>query len=71
MKKWYKIEILGKEVNWASVVASGVLFIGLEIWRRKYIERKIKQDVTKAVATATLPEEEESGGLLDRIINRI
>ena len=46
----YKIKILGYEVNWASVVASGVLFIGLELWRRKYIAEKIKKDIRIALA---------------------
>ena len=47
---WYKIKILGNEVNWAAVVASGVLFIGLELWRRKYIAEKIKKDIRIALA---------------------
>ena len=71
MKKWYKITIFDKEVNWASVVASGILFVGLEIWRRKYIEKQIRKDVSKAVASANIPSTQEETGLLDRIINRI
>ena len=67
---WYKIKILGKEVNWASVVASGVLFIGLEIWRRKYIQRKITQDVNQAISSANIPTEKDES-LLDTILDRI
>lgn len=67
---WYKIEILGKEVNWASVVASGVLFIGLEIWRRKYIQRKITQDVNQAISSANIPTEKDES-IIDSILERI
>ena len=67
---WYKIEILGKEVNWASVVASGVLFIGLEIWRRKYIQRKITQDVNQAISSANIPTEKDDS-IIDSILERI
>ena len=47
---WYKVKILGNEINWASVLASGVLFIGLELWRRKYIAEKIKKDIRIALS---------------------
>jgi hypothetical protein len=49
MSKWYNIEILGKEVNWASVVASGVLFLGLELYRRKNLSRQVRIEVKKSV----------------------
>ena len=66
---WYKVKILNKEVNWASVAASGVLFIGLEIWRRKYIARKIKEDIK--IALAENPPPQETKTFLDEILDRI
>ena len=66
---WYKVKILNKEVNWASVAASGVLFIGLEIWRRKYIARKIKEDIK--IALAENPPTQETKTFLDELLDRI
>jgi len=73
---WYKIKILNKEVNWASVVASGVLFIGLELWRRKYIAEKIKKDIRVALAenqTSNTNQQvaSETKTLLEQILDRI
>ena len=74
---WYRVKILDSEVNWASVVASGVLFIGLELWRRRYIERKIKQDIRLALAEREADNErdvqvqQETKNLLDEILDRI
>ena len=51
---WYKIKIFGTYVNWASVVASGVIFLGLELWRRQYIAKKVKKEVQKEIAQADL-----------------
>jgi hypothetical protein len=73
---WYKIKIFNKEVNWASVVASGVLFVGLELWRRKYIAEKIKKDIRVALAenqTTNTNQQvaEETKTLLEQILDRI
>jgi len=71
---WYKVKILNKEVNWASVAASGILFIGLEIWRRKYISKKIKDDIKLAMSEMEgldNEKQEETMTLLDRILNEI
>lgn len=70
---WYKIKILDKEINWASVLASGVLFIGLEIYRRKYIEDTIKKDINFALTqiTKTQQNQAETKTLLDDILDRI
>ena len=48
-KDWYKIKILGKEVNWASVIASGVIFLALEMYRRKNLSKQVKTEVKKSV----------------------
>ena len=32
--KWYNVSIRGQQINWATLTASAVLFVGLEIWRR-------------------------------------
>ena len=73
---WYKIKIFNKEVNWASVVASGVLFVGLELWRRKYIAEKIKKDIRVALAenqTSNTNQQvaSETKTLLEQILDRI
>lgn len=73
MNDWYKIKIGGKYVNWASVVASGILFIGLELWRRKYIKRKIKEDVKKEISQIELPDNKpiDKRQLINEILDRI
>tara|TARA_R110000787_G_scaffold380_4_gene1440 strand:+ start:2598 stop:2813 length:216 start_codon:yes stop_codon:yes gene_type:complete len=69
---WYKIKILDKEINWASVLASGVLFVGLEIWRRKYIAKQIKKDISLAIGQIKPTENSaETQSLLDDILDRI
>lgn len=67
---WYQIKIFNKEVNWASVVVSGIIFIGLEIYRRKYIEKKIKEDI-KIALSQSKDIQKETKSLLDELINRI
>ena len=73
MNDWYKIKIGGKYVNWASVVASGILFIGVELWRRKYIKRKIKEDVKKEISQIELPDNKpiDKRQLINEILDRI
>jgi|TARA_R110002153_G_scaffold168417_4_gene321157 hypothetical protein len=69
---WYKIKILDKEINWASVLASGVLFVGLEIWRRKYIAKQIKKDISLAIGQIKPTENSaQTQSLLDDILDRI
>lgn len=69
---WYKIKILDKEINWASVLASGVLFVGLEIWRRKYIAKQIKKDISIAIGQIKPTENSaQTQSLLDDILDRI
>lgn len=68
---WYKVKIFNKEVNWASVTASGLLFIGLELWRRKYIAKQIKKDIKSALKESEQQIEENTSTLLDNILDRI
>ena len=69
---WYKIKILDKEINWASVLASGVLFVGLEIWRRKYIAKQIKKDISLAIGQIKPTENSaQTQSLLDDKLDRI
>lgn len=69
---WYKIKILDKEINWASVLASGVLFVGLEIWRRKYIAKQIKKDISLALSQIEPTENtNQTQSILDDILDRI
>ena len=69
---WYKIKILNKEINWASVLASGVLFVGLEIWRRKYIAKQIKKDLSLALSQIEPTENtNQTQSILDDILDRI
>lgn len=69
---WYKIKILNKEINWASVLASGVLFVGLEIWRRKYIAKQIKKDISLALSQIEPTENNnQTQSILDDILDRI
>lgn len=72
-KKWYKVSIGGEQINWATLAASALLFVGLEIWRRKYIERKIKdqvnQDVSRAIAK--IPQEKDDRTILETILDRL
>jgi hypothetical protein len=73
-RNWYHVSIMGKEVNWASVAASAVLFVGLEIWRRKYIEQRIKEQVRKDISTAIAqlpPAASDDRSILQQIIDRI
>mgnify|MGYP003137026489 FL=1 len=66
--KWFKIKIFGQQVNWATFVASGVFFVGLELYRRKYIEQKIKDDVNNAIAEAQTDQQNDLvNTLLDEI----
>ena len=75
MANWYNVKILGKEVNWASVSASVVIFVGLEMWRRKYIATKIKKDIRVAMAEMEdmHPDDKEGQTMtfLDKILNEI
>lgn len=66
--KWYKLRIFGQQVNWATFVASGVLFVGLELYRRKYIEKKIKDDVSNAIAQA---QQNQQGDIVNTILDEI
>jgi|TARA_B100000902_G_C27077057_1_gene796987 hypothetical protein len=66
--KWFKIKIFGQQVNWATFVASGVLFVGLELYRRKYIEKKIQDDVNNALAQA---QEGQQNDLVNTILDEI
>tara|TARA_R110000822_G_scaffold47109_3_gene125128 strand:- start:5999 stop:6220 length:222 start_codon:yes stop_codon:yes gene_type:complete len=70
---WYKIKILDKEINWASVLASGVIFIGLEVYRRKYIEDTIKKDIKFALTQISKTQENqaETKTLLDSLLDKI
>ena len=66
--KWFKIKIFNQQINWATLVASGVLFVGLELWRRKYIEKKIQDDVNNAIAEA---QEGQQNDLVNQILDEI
>ena len=70
---WYKIKILDKEIKWASVLASGVIFIGLEVYRRKYIEDTIKKDIKFALTQISKTQENqaETKTLLDSLLDKI
>ena len=69
-KDWYKIKILGKEVNWASVIASGVIFLALEMYRRKNLSKQVKTEVKKSVEKlANVQKSNQSA--IDKIIDRI
>ena len=65
--------ILDKEINWASVLASGVIFIGLEVYRRKYIEDTIKKDIKFALTQISKTQENqaETKTLLDSLLDKI
>ena len=72
--KWYNVSIRGQQINWATLTASAVLFVGLEIWRRKYIEKRIKEQVRKDISTAIaqLPApEEDDRTILEQILDRL
>jgi len=72
--KWYKISIRGEQINWATLTASAILFVGLEIWRRKYIEKRIKDQVRKDISTAIAqlpPPEKDDRTILEQILDRI
>jgi|10_taG_2_1085330.scaffolds.fasta_scaffold35775_5 hypothetical protein len=72
--KWYNISIRGQEINWATLTASAVLFVGLEIWRRKYIEKRIKEQVRQDISTAIAqlpPPAKDDRTILQQIIDRI
>tara|TARA_R100001244_G_scaffold121567_1_gene91183 strand:- start:85 stop:306 length:222 start_codon:yes stop_codon:yes gene_type:complete len=72
--KWYNISIRGQQINWATLTASAVLFVGLELWRRKYIERRIKEqvrtDISKAIAQLPAPEKDDRT-ILEQILDRL
>ena len=72
--KWYNISIRGQQINWATLTASAVLFVGLEIWRRKYIEKRIKEqvrtDISKAIAQLPAPEKDDRT-ILKQILDRL
>ena len=72
--KWYNISIRGQQINWATLTASAVLFVGLEIWRRKYIEKRIKEqvrtDISKAIAQLPAPEKDDRT-ILEQILDRL
>jgi len=67
---WYKVKILNKEINWASVLASGIIFVSLEVWRRKYIAEQIKKDI-KLALSKTEVKQEETQNILDQILDNI
>lgn len=71
MKEWYKIELFGKEVNWASVVASGVIFISLELYRRRNLRKQVQNEVAKEVKQLALNQNTSSSSVLDDIIDRL
>jgi len=72
--KWYNVSIRGQQINWATLTASAVMFVGLEIWRRKYIERRIKEqvrlDISKAISQLPAPEKDDRT-ILQQILDRI
>ena len=72
---WYNVKILGNEVNWASVSASVIIFVGLEMWRRKYIAEKIKKDIRIAMSEMENMHPDDKSGqtmsVLDKILNEI
>jgi len=72
--KWYNVSIRGQQINWATLTASAVMFVGLEIWRRKYIERRIKEqvrlDISKAISQLPAPEK-DGRTILNQILDRI
>jgi hypothetical protein len=73
-KNWYNVSIRGQQINWATLTASAILFVGLEIWRRKYIERRIKEQVRKDISTAIAqlpPAASDDRSILQQIIDRI
>ncbi len=71
MNEWYNIKIFGKEVNWASVVASGVIFLGLELYRRKNMRKQVKDEVKREVNQLALNQNTSSDNIIDTIINQL
>tara|TARA_Y100000114_G_C11763856_1_gene331840 strand:- start:3383 stop:3595 length:213 start_codon:yes stop_codon:yes gene_type:complete len=68
---WYKVKILDKEVNWASVTASVIIFIGLEVYRRKYIRKQIKKDIQVAINQSQKIQDDKTKTLIDEILDYI
>lgn len=71
MNEWYNIKIFGKEVNWASVVASGVIFLALELYRRKNMRKQVKDEVKREVTQLAMKENTSSDNIIDTIINQL
>ena len=68
---WYKVKILDKEVNWASVTASVIIFIGLEVYRRKYIRKQIKKDIQVAINQSQKIQDDKTKTPIDEILHYI
>lgn len=71
MNEWYKIKLFGKEVNWASVVASGVIFLALELYRRKNMRKQVKDEVKREVNQLAMNQNTSSDNIIDTIINQL
>ena len=71
MNEWYKIKLFGKEVNWASVVASGVIFLALELYRRKNMRKQVKDEVKREVNQLAMNQNTSSYNIIDTIINQL
>ena len=71
MNEWYNIKIFGKEVNWASVVASGVIFLGLELYRRKNMRKQVKDEVKREVTQLARNQNTSNDNIIDTIINQL
>ena len=65
--KWFKVKIFGQQVNWATFVLSGCVFLGLEVWRRQKIKKQIEDEVALGIAKA----KEEEGTIIDQVITGV
>ena len=65
MNEWYKIKLFGKEVNWASFVASGVIFLALELYRRKNMRKQVKDEVKREVNQLAMNQNTSSDNIID------
>ena len=64
---FWKVKIFGQQVNWATFVLSGCVLIGVELLRRRAIDRQIKEEVALGIAKA----KEDEGTIIDQVITGV
>jgi len=65
--KWFKVKIFGQQVNWATLLVSGVVILGVELWRRKRIARQINNEVHQQLAQY----EQQQGTIIDQVVSGV